>query len=180
MAEAKINKLEREYTIPLRRFWLNVPQYERSSKAIKAIKIFLAKHMKVPDRDVNKVKLDVYFNNEIWFRGRANPPGKIKVKAVKEGDIVKVSFVQEPAHVKFLKAKHEKRHKPSEKPAEEKKEAPAEKEEAKTEEQKTEEKEKEKSVAEAAIKEAKQEAKAEKHITKAEKAQRPQRMALQK
>ena len=102
--------LEREYTIPLRRFWLNVPEYERTGKAIKVIKKFIAKHMKITDRDTDKVKLDVYFNNELWFKGRRHPPSKIKVKASKEGEIVKVSFVEEPAHVKFLKQKHGKKH----------------------------------------------------------------------
>ena len=52
--------------------------------------------------------------------------------------------------------------------------------EAKTEEQKTEEKEKEKSTAIAKEAEIKQDVKAEKHSTKPTKAQRPQRMALQK
>ena len=166
MAETKtqtvkeMQKLEREYIIPLRKAWLKVPMYERTGKAIKAIKIFIAKHMKVPDRDTNKVKLDVYFNNEIWFKGRANPPSKIKVKATKEGDIVKVNFVETPKYVRLLKAKHEKMHK---------------------EEQKKDEKEKETAVAEQHMKEAKQENKAQKHIGKIDKKKtQPQRMALQK
>jgi len=132
--------------------------------------------MKVEDRDQDKVKLDVYLNNEVWFRGRANPPSKIKVKAIKEGDIVKVTFVETPKHVAFLKAKHAKRHQPSQK-KEEKKE---EKVEKKTEEEKTNEKEKEQSVAEQHSKEFKQDAKAEKHLTKSEKVIHPQRMALKK
>jgi len=181
MAKTKqeTQKLEREYVIPLRRHWLNVPQYERTGKAIKTIKKFIAKHMKVTERDIKKVKLDVYFNNELWFKGRANPPSKVKVKAIKENDIVNVTFVDVPDYVKFLKAKHEKFHKPSEKAKEEK---PEEKKlEEKTEEQKKEEKEKEKAVAESMIKEAKQEIKAQKHSVKPEKPKsHPQRMALQK
>lgn len=180
MAEVKTQKLEREYTIPLRRFWLNVPQYERSRKAVKTIKKFIAKHMKVSDRDEDKVKLDVYFNNEIWFRGRANPPSKVKVKAVKEGDIVKVTFFETPDFVKFLKAKHEKIHKKSEKKPEVKKEEkPAEIKEEKTEEQKTSEQEKEKSVEQQQIKQAEQQAKVQKHLTKI-KEPKIQRMALKK
>ena len=91
MAEAK--SLEREYIIPLRRVWLKAPEYERGRKAIKAIKEFIAKHMKVTDRNLKKVKLDIFLNNEIWFRGKANPPAKVKVKATKINDIVKVEFV---------------------------------------------------------------------------------------
>ena len=159
MEETK--KLEREYVVPLRRFWLGVPEYERTGKAIKTIKKFVAKHMKVADRDVSKVKLDVYFNNELWFRGRRSPPTRVKVKAVKEGDIVKVSFVETPQHVKFLQTKHAKIHAKEEK-------APVKstiKEEKavveKTEEQKVEEKEKEKAVAEHNIQEVKQDLKAQ-------------------
>lgn len=172
--------IEREYTIPLRRHWLNVSSYNRTGKAIKAIKQFIAKHMKVPDRDINNVKLDVYFNNEVWYRGRASPPSKVKVKAVKEGDIVKVTFVEIPEHIKFLKAKHEKFHKKAEAKPEETKPAEQPKQEEKTEEQKKDEKEK--AQASAIVKEAeiKQEIKAEKHTTKAQKASRPQRMALKK
>lgn len=170
--------LEREYVIPLRRAWRNVPFYERTGKAIKAIKKFVAKHMKVPERNLDNVKLDVYFNNEIWFKGRASPPAKIKVKVKKEGDVVKVNFAETPKQVQFLKAKHLKIHKKSEKPVEVK---PAEeKKEEKTEEQKKEESEKEKSVAEANLKEIKQEIKAQKHITKVDKAEHPRRMALKK
>src|SRR3989344_3570473 len=80
------NTLEREYVVPLRRAWLHVPHYNRTSKAIKTIKKFIAKHMKVEDRDPNKVKLDVYLNNDLWFRGRANPPSRVKVKARKEAE----------------------------------------------------------------------------------------------
>jgi len=178
--------LEREYTIPLRRFWLNVPEYERTGKAIKVIKKFIAKHMKITDRDTDKVKLDVYFNNELWFKGRRHPPSKIKVKASKEGEIVKVSFVEEPAHVKFLKQKHSKFFRKAEKKSEKIEKKPSELKSGdtkpageKTEEQKTDEKEKEKSGEEQKIKQADQEAKAQKHITKV-KEPKIQRMALKK
>jgi large subunit ribosomal protein L31e len=179
------SKLEREYIIPLRKEWLKVPMYERSGRAVKAIKKFIAKHMKVTDRDVKKVKLDIYFNNDIWFKGRTNPPAKIKVKAIKEGEIVRVEYAEVPEYVKFLKAKHEKAKQRLEtkskaaqlevEPAESK--AP---EAEKTTEQKTSEKEKEKSVADAGIKQADMKAREQKHITKSEKAQRPVRMALKK
>jgi len=171
-------KLEREYIIPLRRAWLNVPSYERTGKAIKAIKKFIAK----ADRDIRNVKLDVYFNNELWFKGRANPPAKVKVKAVKEGDIVKVDMVDVPEHVKFLKARHEKIKKLSESGKEESKtKKPEIKPEEKTEEQKKDEKEKAQATAIQNEKQAEQQSKAQKHIGKLDKKKtQPQRMALQK
>ena len=177
----KTDKLEREYVIPLRKEWLKVPMYERTGRAVKAIKKFLAKHMKVEDRDVKKVRLDVYFNNELWFKGRANPPGKIKVKAVKENGIVTVNFVEVPEYVKFLKAKHVKLAARLEKkePSKESK-VEAKKEEVKTEEQKKDEKEKESSVADQRTKDAEMKIKDQKHLGKTEKKTYPQRMALKK
>src|SRR3989344_4558909 len=50
--------LEREYIIPLRRTWLKVPEYKRGKKAVKAIKLFLVRHMKVYDRDIRKIKIE--------------------------------------------------------------------------------------------------------------------------
>lgn len=176
----KPDKLEREYVIPLRREWLKVPMYRRSRRAIDAIRKFIAKHMKVEGRDLDKVKIDVYFNNEVWFRGRTNPPAKVKVKATKENGIVRVEFAEVPGYVKFLKGKHEKMQKrldamePKEQP---KTETPK---EEKTEEEKKDEKEKETSTAEANAKQFEVKAKEQKNIGKAQKTQRPVRMALQK
>jgi large subunit ribosomal protein L31e len=176
MAETQTKPLIREYVIPLRRAWLGVPEYRRAGKAVIAIKKFIAKHMKVADRDLDNVKLDVYFNNEIWFRGRTNPPAKVKVRAVKEGEIVKVSFVETPKYVEFSKKKNEKFKKEAVKKEEPKKE---EKKEEKTEEQKKDESEKEKAVEQQNIKQAEQQAKVEKHTTKI-KAPEIHRMALKK
>jgi large subunit ribosomal protein L31e len=159
MAETKIT--QREYVIPLRRTILKVPKYKRTGRAIKTIKQFVAKHMKVPDRDLKKVKLDVYFNNQIWFRGRTNPPAKVKVNVKKDGDNILVDFVEIPQDIKYLKKKHERFHKKPEK----KKSAPAEKKDEKTEEEKKEEKEKAQSTAEAAEKSFEKEAKTQKHTT---------------
>lgn len=174
------NSLEREYTIPLRRRWFSARTYERTSKAIKAIKQFVAKHMKVADRDIDKVKLDVYLNNEVWYRGRASPPSKIKVKATREGEIVKVTFLETPEMIKFSKTKHERLHKKTEAKATPKAEETKATEPPKTEEQKQDEKEKATASAIAKEAEIKQEVKAEKHSSKPTKAQRPQRMALKK
>ncbi|MBS3071947.1 50S ribosomal protein L31e [Candidatus Pacearchaeota archaeon] len=178
MADQKTNVLEREYVIPLRKEFLKVPQYRRAGRAIKTIKAFIAKHMKVQDRDVSKVKLDMYLNNEMWFRGRRKPLSKVKVKARKEGDIVKVELAEMPKELRFLKLKHAKRHKRGEK-----KEAPKTEEkpveEAKTEEEKKVEQEKEKSVAEQNVKIAEQQVKVQKHLSKV-KSESHHRMALKK
>ena len=175
MAEEK-QILEREYVIPLRKAWLKAAQYDRMRIAIRTIKRFIAKHMKVLNRDLSKVRLDVYFNNELWFRGRKYPPAKIKVKARKEDDIVKVDFVEIPEHIKFLKTKIDKRHKKAEKKV---KEAPKEEKKEESIEEKKEEKEKEQAVAEQRLKEAEQNVKVQKHLT-AKKETGFHRMALKK
>ncbi|MAG38379.1 hypothetical protein CMI45_03270 [Candidatus Pacearchaeota archaeon] len=160
--EAPKEKNERTYIIPLKKAYLKGRRYDRTRLAIREIRRFLVKHMKIRDRDLSKIKLDPYFNNEIWKRGKFSPPTKVKVKVIKTGDTVSVNFVDLPDSIKFAKAKNEKRHKaPEEKKAPE---APVEeKPEEKTEEEKKEEKEKQASVADAAEKQAEKTAKAEKH-----------------
>jgi len=108
MADNKTEKFERECTIPLRRDWHKVPRYKRANRAVKAVKEFLVQHMKIRDRDLRKIKLDKYVNEEIWFRGIKNPPSKIKVKAIKEKDIVRVELFEMPKILGFKKAREEK------------------------------------------------------------------------
>lgn len=99
---------EREYTIPLRHRWNIVPTYKRANKAVKAIREFLVRHMKIRDRDLSKIKIEKSVNEMIWMRGIKHPPARIKVKAIKEGDIVRVEAVEMPTNIKFKKLKEEK------------------------------------------------------------------------
>jgi large subunit ribosomal protein L31e len=101
-------RIEREYIIPLRHRWKIVPRYKRTPKAVKAIKEFLVRHMKIRDRDLDKIKIDKYLNEVIWARGIRSPPSKIKVRAIKEGDIVRVTAVDMPNSIKFKKIRKEK------------------------------------------------------------------------
>lgn len=102
-------KIEREYTVSLRRYFVRVPRYKRVNRAIKGLKEFLAQHMKVRDRDLKKIKLDVYVNEFMWLRGIKKPPVKITVKAIKEGDVVRVTLAEMPDKFKYKKAREEKR-----------------------------------------------------------------------
>ncbi len=161
-----IVELEREYVIPLRKDILKVAYYRRAKKAIWSIRKFLAKHMRVEDRDTRKIKIDKYLNNEMWFRGIANPWHKIKVKAKKIGGIVYVELADIPEKVKFDMARDQKRKLADDKlnvktPKHVKENDHIEEgEKTKTEEQKTDVKEKEKSSVEAGL--ARQEASAKK------------------
>ena len=92
MEKQESNKIEREYIINIRREVGKAPIYKRAKKAIRAVKEFLVRHMKVRDRDLRKVKLDRYLNEYLWARGIRNPQTRIKVKVVKEGDIVRAEL----------------------------------------------------------------------------------------
>ncbi len=112
MAEKKSEKkketIEREYVIPLRDKCRNVARYKKTPKAVKTVKEFLVKHMKVRDGDLNKIRIDTYLNELLWARGIKKPLHKVKVKAVKEGEIVRVYAVDLSDKLKFKKAREEK------------------------------------------------------------------------
>jgi len=131
-------KLERVYNVPLRRQWLKVPRYKRAKKAVRALREFLAKHMKA---DINNVKIEKYANLKLWERGIKNPPHHIKVTAKKDdAGIVRAELEgapeeekappkkapKKPAEEKKGEKKPEEK-KVEEKPAEEEKEEPKEK-----------------------------------------------------
>jgi len=185
--------LEREYVIPLRKEWLKVPEYKRANKAVKALKEFLVRHMKIYDRDLNKIKIDITLNNEIRFRGMRNPPAKIKIKAKKyNNDIVRVELAEVPQVVRYRleresrvkevvkKAREEKKKEGIEEKVEEGKKA--EEKEEKAEEKAEEKKEKKDAVIEAGLKVAKEEHKHMKHESAGQKIKKQplKRMALQK
>ena len=158
--------LERECIVPLRKEWLKVPRWKRGNKAVKTLKEFIARHMKVYDRDLKKIKIDMDLNNELRFRGMRKPPAKIKVKAKKfDNGIVKVELVELPTHVKFARLKEEKKKVEFEKKKESEKKAEV-KEKIKEKEEPAEAKEKEETSKEANLELAKQQAKAEKHTSK--------------
>jgi large subunit ribosomal protein L31e len=180
-------KEEREYIIPLRKSWAKVPRYKRANKAVKSIKEFLARHMKVRDRDLNKIKLDTYINELIWERGIRKPPVKIKVKAFREGEIIRAELSELPEKFRFKKEKLEKREKKAAETAKEKVKKPEEKEkeeetEEAKEEKKKEEEEKEKAVEESMKNLGKEAARKSKHMAKikTKKSKHQRRMALQK
>jgi len=84
---------ERIYTIPLRRKVQTVPRWRRSEKAVRAVREFLARHMKA---EIEKVRLDPSINEKIWERGSQKPPARIRVRAVKFDDgIVEAELIEE-------------------------------------------------------------------------------------
>lgn len=186
------NKIEREYVIPLREKSRVVARYKKTPKAVKTIKEFLAKHMKVENRDLNKVKIDKDLNQFLWTRGIRKHPHKIKVKAIKEGEKIIVQLVDYPNNLKFKKLREEKKSKAALESIENKKgmmqkmkenlQKPEEKDKDKDGlDDKKEAAEKEKATVEANQQFQKEKAKQAKHQTeKPKKAAKPVRVALQK
>lgn len=92
MAEKEAEKeIERIYVIPLRR-----AKVGRSSlaapRAVKEVRSFLTKHMKV---DSDDVWIDDSLNRELWSRGKFKIPSKIRVRAVKFEDGVVEATIPE-------------------------------------------------------------------------------------
>ncbi len=187
------NKLEREYVIPLREKSRVVARYKKTPKAIKTIKEFLAKHMKVENRNLNKIKIDKDLNQFLWAKGIRKHPPKIKVKAIREGENVVVQLVDYPNNLKFKKLREEKMKKSALESMENKKgmmqkmkenlQKPVEDKDKNKDglDDKKEAVEKEKATVEATQKFQKDKAKESKHQTeKPKKAAKPVRVALQK
>jgi len=82
--------MERIYTIPLRKAFRK-PRTKRGPVAIRLIRSFLARHMKI---DEEKIKIGSTLNESVWVRGISRPPRRVKVNAVlDEGGILKVELV---------------------------------------------------------------------------------------
>lgn len=89
--EQKEEEIEEEnfYTIPLSKAWLRPPN-KRAPKAIKIIREFVKRHMKI--RHINsgegdeeeKLVILNEVNEKIWSRGVENPPRKIRVRVTKD------------------------------------------------------------------------------------------------
>ncbi len=131
--KTKKEEVERIYTVPLRNKCLTVPWYKKAKKATKVLKEFLAKNMKVENRDIKKVKLADEVNRALWSRGITNPPYKITVKAIKKDGIVSVQFVSLPNKYKSENIKLKKLIEKKEKKKEEKQKKSVKKEEIKQE-----------------------------------------------
>ncbi len=76
-----VEKLKEQiYVIPLRDVQ-HTPRWERGKRAMKAIRDFLAQHMKSED-----IKLAQNINEAVWERGSHKPPSRIRVRAMKFED----------------------------------------------------------------------------------------------
>jgi len=74
MSEKKV-VVSREYVINLRRT-REVSRTKRAKYAVRLIRLFAARHMRV---DVDKVKIDPSLSQVVWSRGIEKPPRRIGV-----------------------------------------------------------------------------------------------------
>jgi len=97
--------IQRTYTIPLRKGYVESRRWTRSKKAITVLRGFLEQHTK---RDV--IKLGPELNKFIWKHGIKNPPSKVKVDVWIEDELAKVEL----AGIEYREAvKPEKKEEPS-------------------------------------------------------------------
>jgi len=75
---------EKFYTVSLRDLW-TAPKDKRAPKAVRTLREFVKRHMKV-----DNVKVSNEINQEIWARSIQKPPRKLKIRVVKdkEGQVI--------------------------------------------------------------------------------------------
>ena len=92
--------MERIYTINLKKEVSKTTRENRSNKAIRTIREFLKDHMKA-----EKVRIGESISKKIWEGGNQNPPSKIRIKAVKEDEIVRAELWQPSSKIETPKPK---------------------------------------------------------------------------
>lgn len=81
MADEK--EIKRVYNVPLRKGWLKAPRWNRTKKAVKTLKKFLARHMKV---EIENVYIGKHLNERLWQDGIKRPPHHVKLTVIKDKD----------------------------------------------------------------------------------------------
>ena len=82
---------ERIYTVPLGKCWI-VPPNKRAPKAMRIIRSFVVKHMKLEQRkaegeeeeEAKRLVISNDVNEMVWGRGIEKPPRKIRIRAAKD------------------------------------------------------------------------------------------------
>jgi large subunit ribosomal protein L31e len=81
---------ERIYTIPLGKCWI-MPPNRRASRAMRMIRGFVVKHMKLEKRgeaeeeeEPKRLVISNEVNERVWGRGIEKPPRKIRIRAAKD------------------------------------------------------------------------------------------------
>ncbi len=75
----KVDKVERVFTIPLRKAFRKT-RNKRVPYAIKLIKEFVRRHMKIKE---GEIKIGKHLNEKMWERGIEKPPRRVRVSVEK-------------------------------------------------------------------------------------------------
>jgi len=84
---------ERTYTIPLGKALIKPPK-KRAPRAMRMIRAFITKHMKLTavaeegeeEKELPNLVISEEVNEKVWGRGIEKPPRKIRVRAAKDKD----------------------------------------------------------------------------------------------
>ena len=90
---------EKFYTIPLRRAWVP-PRKKRAPKAMRIVKSFVKKHMKLQTeaeegKEAEILVISNEVNEKIWSRGIQKPPRRIRVRAVRDKEGIVTVYLAE-------------------------------------------------------------------------------------
>src|SRR5918992_1207508 len=78
MSSSAQEGVSRIYTINLGKAQLT-PRYRRTDRVVNMIREFASRHMKT-----DEVKLDQELNRQVWKKGKANPPRRLRVRMIKK------------------------------------------------------------------------------------------------
>ncbi|RMG34205.1 MAG: 50S ribosomal protein L31e [Methanobacteriota archaeon] len=83
-------EFERNYIVPFYPKLNSIPRNKRAPRAVRLLKEFIKRHMKVDD---DQIYIGQEVNEFIWRRGIQKPPRKIPVRLVKYSDgVVEVNL----------------------------------------------------------------------------------------
>ena len=94
MSSSAQEGVSRIYTINLGKAQLT-PRYRRTDRVVNMIREFASRHMKT-----DQVKLDQELNRQVWKKGKANPPRRLRVRMIKDEDGVVIVSPYEEATTK--------------------------------------------------------------------------------
>ena len=87
-------EVERIYNVPLGHV-KNVPRTKRAPYAMKQIRAFVVRHMKVDEEEELYIAPTV--NEAVWARGIQKPPSHMRIRVIRheEEDLVEVTLPEE-------------------------------------------------------------------------------------
>ncbi|NIP34597.1 MAG: 50S ribosomal protein L31e [Thermoplasmata archaeon] len=88
-------EVERIYNVPLGHV-KDIPRTKRAPYAMKQIRDFVVRHMKVDEED-EELYIAPAVNEAVWARGIQKPPSHIRIRVIRyeEEDLVEVSLPEE-------------------------------------------------------------------------------------